>query len=133
MGFLDGTGMEQRKYIRVPSHFPVKYYSIENPQAGLNPYESMSDNISIGGMMFFAETEFRKNELIRLEFTIPTNSRKIEMSVLAKVIWTDEIESGKLYNTGVEFQNLTPEQKKEIGEFVKKVIEEKKKRKKSLS
>ena len=127
MGLLDGTGMEKRRYIRVPSHFPVRYYSVEDTSGMENPYESMSDNISVGGMMFFAEKQFRINELLRLEFKLEIRERTINFSVFGRVVWTDEVEMGRLYNTGVEFQNLSQQQKDELGLFVKKSLEEKKK------
>jgi len=125
MGMLEGTGMEKRRYIRVPSHFPVKYYSAEDPSAGRTPYESMSDNISVGGVMFFAEKRFELNELLRIEFKIEEASRSIQMSVLGRVVWVDEIENGILYNTGVEFQNLTRQQKEDLGRFVEETLKEK--------
>ena len=127
MSLLDGTGMEKRRYIRVPSHFPVRYYSVENKDAATNPFESMSDNISVGGMMFFSERNFHPNEVLRLEFKIENSGRVISMSVFGRVVWNDEIEKGTLYNTGVEFQNLSQEQKDELGIFVKNVLAEKRK------
>ena len=133
MGFLDGTGMEKRRYIRVPSNFPVKYYSTEDPQAAYSPYESMSDNISIGGMMFFAEKMFKVGELLRLDFSLPDELKKINLFVIAKVVWVDEIEKDKLYNTGVEFQNITEEQKREISLFVKNSLSKIKEKRKNFN
>ena len=89
MGLLDGTGMEKRRYIRVSSHFPIKYYSVEDTDAARAPYEAMSDNISIGGIMFFAETQYRINETLRLEFKLGT----IELSIFGRIAWLDEIEA----------------------------------------
>ncbi|MBN1522193.1 MAG: PilZ domain-containing protein [Candidatus Aureabacteria bacterium] len=127
MGLLDGTGMEKRRYIRVPSHFPVRYYSVEDPAAAENPYESMSDNISVGGMMFFAEKQFRINETLRLEYKLETSGRTVSFSIFGRVVWTDEIEKDSLYNTGIEFQNLSQQQKDDLGSFVKSSLEEKRK------
>ena len=125
MGLLDGTGMEKRRYIRVPSHFPVRYYSVEDKQAASSPFESMSDNISVGGMMFFAERQFLINEVLRLEFKVENSGRVISMSIFGRVVWADEIEKDTLYNTGVEFQNPSQEQKDELGIFVKNTLKEK--------
>ena len=125
MGILDGTGMEKRRYIRVPSHFPVRYYSVEDPDAASKPHESMSDNISVGGMMFFSEKRFALEEMLRLEFKIECFGKTIALSVFGRVVWADEIEQGSLYNTGVEFQNLSQQQKDDLGSFVKASLQEK--------
>lgn len=125
MGILDGTGMEKRRFIRVPSHFPVKYYSVEDPTAERTPFESMSDNISIGGMMFFSEKMFNMGEVLRLEFKIENLGKVVSMSIFGRVVWTDEIEKDSLYNTGVEFNNLSQDQKDELGSFVKTILENK--------
>ena len=85
----------------------------------------MSDNISVGGMMFFAERQFHINNVLRLEFKVENSGRVISMSIFGRVVWTDEIEKGALYNTGVEFQNLSQEQKDELGVFVKNTLKEK--------
>ena len=123
MNFVDNSGMEKRRYIRVPSHFPLKYYSVEDPAAESSPFESMSDNISVGGVMFFAQTKFRINEMLRIEFRIS----HIHMSIFGRVVWIDEIEKDTLYNTGVEFQNLSQQQKDDLGTFVKDSLDEKRK------
>lgn len=127
MSILNGTGMEKRKYIRVPSHFPVRYYSVEDKAASDTPFESMSDNISVGGMMFFSEKKFDLNTILRLEFKIENAGKVVALSIFGRVVWADEIEKETLYNIGVEFQNLSQDQKDELGAFVRATMSEKRK------
>jgi len=60
-------------------------------------------NVSLGGSCIILENEMDINEVIEVEFHLPGNSNKF--IARAKVIWREK--SGKGYNTGLEFTNIS--------------------------
>ena len=122
MNFLDDSGMEKRRHIRVPLRVPIKYYSMSEPESQRKIFEAKGNNISVGGLMFISRKKFKPNEEIHLEFTLEYSGKKVEMSIWCQVAWMEELESDILYNAGVKFQNLSQSQKDEIAAFVNAIL-----------
>ncbi len=60
-------------------------------------------NVSLGGICVILENKIAADEVIEVEFHLPGNSNKF--IARAKVIWREK--SGKGYNTGLEFTNIS--------------------------
>jgi len=109
-------GSERRVYKRLRTSLPVVYKSLEEPNV---ERQVSSLDISGGGIsyVFLAENKINLSDYIEISFTLPDNRGTI--TVQAQVRRAVKRKNGAGYEVGVEFLNITEEQRKMINEFIK--------------
>jgi len=118
MNFVDNSGMEKRRHIRVPFREPITYYSIGSSDESKKTFEGKGFNLSVGGLLFICRTRFKPYEDLNLQFTLKFTGKTMEMAVWGQVVWMEELEADTLYNAGIKFQNLSQIQKDTLADFV---------------
>ena len=118
------NGKERRRYPRINATFVVSYRPKKNSE-GFDLVQSR--NISQGGMLITTNRYFEKGMQLELIIRFPFVPRKIITT--AEVVDCKEIAKNFLYETRLRLLDLDMEIFKKIGEYIKKVLEEKEKKK----
>jgi len=115
-------GPERRKYPRVDATFVISY----RPKEISGEYDLVqSKNISQGGMLITTNKYFEKGKQLELIIRFPFVPQKIVTT--AEVVDCKEMTKNLLYEKKIKLLNLDMEIFKKIGEYVKKILEEKNK------
>lgn len=105
---------EQRQYARVQKFLPVEYFL--NDQRG--PIQLYTMDISAGGMR--VKNPFPIEERFQFPMSVRVDS-KTEIKVMAKVVWQKKILNEEFYETGLEFVNMSEEDRKSLSDFIDKL------------
>lgn len=91
---------EKRKFPRLGETWDVDYRPIRPIELKKNPIDSLTVNISGGGVCFETKEEIPKGTMLALELS----SSEFQSSIMAfaKAVWCKEKDIGK-YDVGVEF------------------------------
>jgi len=84
MNFVDNSGMEKRRHIRVPFREPITYYSIGSSDESKKTFEGKGFNLSVGGLLFICRTRFKPYEDLNLQFTLKFTGKTMEMAVCGR-------------------------------------------------
>ena len=121
----ESSGTERRIFSRLEADVTVYYRVVKSPGIASKavsktdvPEEfSYTKNISAGGLFFLAKDSMEAGSILELRFQLPT---KEETECLARVIRQEEVESGKVYETGVCFLDLSSRQRQQLEKFIQK-------------
>ena len=115
-------GPERRKYPRVDATFVVSYRPKEIPEG----YDLVqTKNVSQGGMLITTNRYFEKGTQLELTIRFPFVSQKIVTT--AEVVDCKEVAKNLLYETRLKLLDLDVSIFKKIGEYIRKVLEERNK------
>ncbi|MCK5706995.1 MAG: response regulator [Candidatus Aureabacteria bacterium] len=108
---------EQRHHVRFDYDFKVMHRTVGTEKY----FEALSENISMGDMVFMSQHVYENGEMLDLKLNFPETKDIIpSMTFQAKVIWSvpayKEVQANQI---GVQFDYLTEEQK----EFIKQLIQ----------
>lgn len=115
---------EKRKFPRLGETWDLDYKKIREKEFKMNAIDSLTVNISGGGICFEANEELPKGTMLALEL----RSREFPSPImaLAKSVWCKERDVGK-YDVGAEFWWTgwkNNDSQKEMLDYVKKHIDE---------
>lgn len=111
-------GTEKRQYPRAGAHIPVRYRKRDDV-AGTPVSGSLTGDISAGGL------RFRTKELISaacnliLELDLPTLAQPILAT--SKVAWINNNNTGKEYEVGNEFMEISKRDQELIAQYVNRL------------
>ncbi|HEX2957756.1 MAG TPA: PilZ domain-containing protein, partial [Chitinispirillaceae bacterium] len=113
--------IERRQYQRIDIDLvTVEVYESQQIDSSVSMPEICSVvNISEDGMCFLAEHKFEKKQLVRLTFLLPESIVIIRTDATIAYMTKNSI---KDFAIGVQFQNLDPSERKQIGHFISKVV-----------
>lgn len=88
-------------------------------------FNSYTENISEGGLKVFLEEKLHVSTIVDLELFLVENEPPIKCK--GELVWVNEIisketEREPLFDTGIKFSEIAPQDKKKINEMVKKMI-----------
>ena len=106
---------EQRKYERVETHIPIRYYKLRDG-AGVQGTGSISKNISQGGIRFRTGEFVSMACRLILELDIPVLPKPIK--AISKVAWIRKTDSGKEYEVGNQFLEMSRKDTKLVAEYI---------------
>lgn len=102
------TGREKRRHRRVTGDFPLKYRTLED-----NPYSGgFTRNIAEGGVRFIGHRFIPLATNLTLNLSLPTTARRL--NALGKVVWIRKVPTGERYEIGLEFIDISDDDKREI-------------------
>ena len=105
---------EKREYPRLASDVPMSYRTIG---AGPQEYKgSLMRDISEGGVRISSYEFLPLNS--RLTTEIPLISGRRAMTASCRVAWVAKSGSSERYDTGLEFANLVPEDRRHMAKFL---------------
>lgn len=113
----DRDMQERRCYSRLPVNLPVRYS--EEPGTVKPTKEAVSKNISQSGLLFTTNKPIPISINVILEFPLPDLSSYI--SAEGRVVRTEEINPGRLYDIGIVFTKIKPNDLQVIREYIQAV------------
>ena len=107
---------ERRRHPRVNARLPLQYKDIQRP---IEAYSgTLSRDVSEGGVRFLSNEFLSVFTRLLLEVSIPSLSRPVK--AISKVAWIQKVPRSNQYNVGVQFMDMTEEDKKQLASFVTK-------------
>lgn len=107
---------ERRRFPRINARLPLQYKDIQRP---IETYSgTLTRDIGEGGIRFIANEFLSIFTRLLVEASIPSFSRPIK--AISKVAWIRKIPSGNQYDVGVQFMDMTEEDKKHLTSFIAK-------------
>ncbi len=112
---MEQNNSERRKYVRVGVSLLISYIVIDGSQESK---ESITENISGGGMMIPLKEKLAVGTYLKLQLDLLKKRKKIQLE--AKVVWLRPIpdEQGYTYKAGIEFINLNFAKRNVISNYV---------------
>lgn len=107
---------EQRRHQRIDMHVPVKYSKLKDG-SGVKGDGSITSDLSLGGVRFRTEKFIPMANRLILELEIPERSKPVK--AISKIAWIRKTNSGKDYEAGNQFLEMSKEDKDSIAEYVK--------------
>ena len=112
--------IDRRRFLRIKFPFTIHLYPV-----GSQPISAYAEDISIGGVKVTIHEKFDVPSIIKLELYVKL--RPINCN--GKITWIKEresefLEGETLYDIGIEFQELKPEEKEAIKERLDIVIQD---------
>ncbi len=105
---------ERRKYIRISKNFIFDYFDLAKPSEKFPA--SQIKNISLGGLCIVTEKPFSPGDLLGIEIKTPFFSGL--SSFQGRVLESHERIHGIVYETRIQFQNLTPDAEQVLNEAI---------------
>jgi len=99
------TPADRRKYVRISKNFIFDYFDLSRPSEKFPA--SQIKNISLGGLCIVTEKPFPPGALLGIEIKTPFFSGL--SSFEGRVLESHERIHGIVYETRIQFQNLTPD------------------------
>ena len=106
---------ERRKYKRIKTHIPVRFRKLRDG-AGISGDSSLSKNLSQGGIRFRTAEFISMACRLILELDIPMFTKPVK--AISKVAWIRKSDSGKDYEVGNQFLEMSKKDKELISEYV---------------
>jgi c-di-GMP-binding flagellar brake protein YcgR len=107
---------EKRSSPRVNARIPLQFKDIQRP---IETYTgSLTKDISVGGAQFASSEFLSIFTRLLLEVSIPSFSRPIK--AISKVAWIQKAPRSTQYNVGLQFMDMTEEDKKHLSSFIAK-------------
>jgi c-di-GMP-binding flagellar brake protein YcgR len=113
-----GIPEDKRRFIRLNALVDVVYHKI-SPQE--KEKISLTKNISKGGICLIAYEELKKSDMLDLKIFLPEDKKPIH--AIGKIVWSKsfiigDISSGKRFDLGIEFIDITEEEANKINKYV---------------
>jgi c-di-GMP-binding flagellar brake protein YcgR len=107
---------EKRSCPRINARLPIQFKDIQRP---IETYTgSLTKDISEGGVRLTSSDFLSIFTRLLLEISVPSFSRPIK--AITKVAWIQKIPRSSQYNVGLQFMDMTEEDKKHLASFISK-------------
>ena len=107
---------EKRSSPRVDARLPMQFKDIQRP---IETYTgSLTKDISEGGVCFTSNDFLSVFTRLILEVSVPSFSRPIK--AISKVAWIRKLDRGSQFKIGLQFMDMTEEDKKHLLSFISK-------------
>lgn len=121
-GALDAELAEKRIYRRIDAKINVNYKVFKShaelEKRGFSPEQlSITQNISAGGLLFFADEALAVGSVLELELDLPDGEKTIEC--LARVVRVEEMARGR-YNIAVCFLDIASAERVRLDKYMEK-------------
>jgi len=107
---------ERRVFPRVNARLPLQFKDIQRPIEASSG--ALTRDISGGGARFLSNDFISIFTRIMLEVSLPSFSRPVK--AISKVAWIQKLPSSSQYDVGVQFLDMTDEDRKQLGSFISK-------------
>ncbi|MFH0940895.1 MAG: PilZ domain-containing protein [Candidatus Omnitrophota bacterium] len=111
---------EKRKFMRLDINVAIRWNKVAGSSQDAADSRDMTKNISAGGICFIVDEKIEPGDRISLNIELPTS--KI-IRAEGRVAWTKEFsivgrENEKKYDAGIEFTDISEEDREEVKQFV---------------
>ncbi|MBU1086785.1 MAG: PilZ domain-containing protein [Candidatus Omnitrophica bacterium] len=108
-----GRTVERREYVRCDFNAEIKYNLLDHPEV---KKQCTSVDVCALGLKVMASEHLEKGTLLRVEFSLPGRAEKI-IAKCTVVAWVKKNEQS-LFETGIEFLEISDAAKQEIEKYV---------------
>ncbi len=112
-----GRNVERREYVRCDLNTGIKYSLISNP--GIEG-DCIGVDVCILGLKIMAKEKLEKGTQLRIVFNLPDEKEQI-VAKCTVVAWVKQGEQD-LFETGIEFLEISEEDKGKIGDYIQKTL-----------
>jgi c-di-GMP-binding flagellar brake protein YcgR len=118
------NGLERRQFPRV--NYPC-LITIRHEHNGMDAFLTHTENIGTGGVCLVLKKDIKLFSEVNLEIDLLDMEKNIQCK--GKVIWSVKTQSKKpaklpVFDTGVEFADISPKDQKRIADVVNQLIKE---------
>ena len=107
---------ERRRHNRINARVPLQFKDIQRP---IETYSgTLTKDVSEGGVRFTASEFLSVFTRLLVEISMPSFPRPFK--AISKVAWIQKQPRGSQYNVGLQFLDMTEEDKKHLGSFLAK-------------
>jgi len=107
---------ERRKAKRIDARLPVQFKDVQRP---IETYSgTLSKDLAEGGVRFTSPEFLSVFTRLLIEVSVPSFSRPIK--AISKVAWIQKVPRSSQYNVGIQFMDITEEDKKQLASFIRK-------------
>ncbi len=114
-------GFDTRKFPRLKLQCEI---AIEPPDPNAPPILAMTENLGEGGVCVIQDKPLERFSRCQLRLELDKNLPRIECA--GKVVWIiprrEPLGQKKRYDTGIEFQEMKPEDREKIRFFIQAVL-----------
>ncbi|MFH0797045.1 MAG: PilZ domain-containing protein [Candidatus Omnitrophota bacterium] len=108
---------EKRRFCRINTSLLVGYEVVNEKEVPLEK-KAVAKNLSKGGLSLDLPEYFPKGTVLRIKLVLPTTKEDRPIVVLVKAAWTEPSETKNIYDTGVYLVKITPQDEKELQEYI---------------
>jgi len=108
-------GAEKRKHVRLPATY-ITRYRLRNSDTNYDV--SQTQNISQGGALLFTNRMFRKGFQLELQIQLPGHIEKV--TVIAEVVFCEELTKNAIYKTRLKFIAMDKRVKVSLREMIER-------------
>ncbi len=112
-----GRNAERRGYVRCDLNTGIKYSLISNPAI---ENDCLGVDVCILGLKIMAKEKLEKGTQLRIVFNLPDEKEQI-VAKCTVVAWVKQGEQD-LFETGIEFLEITEEDKGKISNYIQKIL-----------
>ena len=122
-------GPERRNFVRIPFHFPTRFvlcgFNKEKlKEEGTYQYAYCND-IGLGGIQIRTSDKLKMGKYVKLKLLLPFNNLENKTLFLTgQVVWSMKEEEGDKYISGIQFLDVSDEEKEILNNFIKEAVEE---------
>ena len=115
-----GVSTERRKHVRVKTCIPVRF-TREGDESGAVGVGSLTSDVCEGGLRFTTSEFIAAPCRLILELDVPTQAKPVQ--AVSQVAWVVDkgVESGRQYEVGNKFMEITQKDQERISQFLKSV------------
>jgi len=107
---------ERRRSPRINARLPIQFKDIQRP---IETYTgTLTKDVSEIGARFISSDFLSIFTRLLLEVTVPSFSRPVK--AISKVAWIQKVPRSNQYSVGVQFMDMTEEDKKHLASFISK-------------
>jgi len=111
-----GYVKERRRFLRVNARLPLQFKDIQRPMEVYSG--TLTKDVSEGGVCFSSVDFLSVFTRLLVEVSVPSFARPVK--AISKVAWIQKQPRGNQYIVGLQFLDMTEEDKKQLSSFIAK-------------
>ena len=109
--------IEERKHPRFLLNLPVEYYLISSE----GNHAGYTFNASEGGLMVNLPERLEVGQHLKMKLFFSFGPDINTIEIVSQVVWTDQLEKDGSYRAGVQFMEISKDDKNRLGSFLTKL------------
>lgn len=122
MGPGKKSNEDLRRHPRVELHIPAEYQILHPGGENNRKIFFETENISLGGLMFFSYTKLKPEEDLLIQMYVDKNLVEFSARVAWIKEWSDPRDPVKAFAIGLQYFKITPEAIAKINEAASRVV-----------
>ena len=111
-----------RRHPRIDVHIPAEYQIIEAEKGGKKKGFFETENISVGGLMFYSYVKLKQGQNLLINLYVDKNMVEFSAKVAWISEWSNPKDPIKAYAVGLQYFEITPEAVEKINQAASRVV-----------